>query len=199
MIDVIETNGEALGQDFSMNEFAKSVQCNRYGVLYHHEFPRGVDELPIISEEAAVNMRSKLLHKHRSMSEKLLNANGDGVLFVRYGGIAEPAIAWPYLHDQGSVTEQHLNSLLTLLKQQYPNVNARLLFLWNSPFASLDINTDALDPDIYAASIPGPSTPETDWSGDAAPWTETFNAAFRQWSADLVVKPIGLDPTSLSH
>ncbi len=199
MMRILETDGEELGKNFTLNETAKSVQCSSYGVLYHHEFPHDEEDMPIISIESRDKMRSKLLYKHKRMHETLSNAGGEGVVFVRYGGVAEPAMAWPYLHDPAPVTEAHLNELMDFLKQKYPKINSRLLFLWLSPFATYSINMDTLHPDVHAVALPPPTAEKTAWTGEDGPWTDAFNSAFRRWAADMTAIPQGLDPATLLH
>jgi hypothetical protein len=198
MMKIMETDGADLGAACELNEYARSVECSSYGVLYHHEFPR-VNDMPVISDDAREAMRSKLQYKYNKMNAALSDADGEGVVFVRYGGFVQPAAAWPYLHDPEALTEVQLNELMALLKRKYPRINSRLLFTWPSPFARTDIRFDELHPDIYAAALPPPTVGEASWNGEDAPWTQVFNAAFKHWGAEMTTALQGLDPNSLSH
>lgn len=86
LLRILEDDGEQFG--LSLRAAAGwNVECERYGVLHVHDFPK-VEGGPFRFSVAAINeMREKMIFKHRRMIE---TATAGRPLFVRYRGFGGP-------------------------------------------------------------------------------------------------------------
>ena len=83
MAAILREEGDGLGREFEVVQAGQTVQCRRYGVLYHHEFPRDPATANLqFSVDAIESCRSKLAHK---MVRMRTLARASRPLFIRYG------------------------------------------------------------------------------------------------------------------
>ncbi len=167
---VFDTAGESFGQGMFIGEPSGSIECAGYGLLYHHEFPRGADKRAIYSVEKAEAACSKLTHKHKSLITRL-SLTDEPVTFVRFGGHALPAQAWPYHRDAQHVSADDMNSMVNAIARALPNLNFRVLFIRNDTCMKFTTESSAFDPRIVQATIAHPKV-RVDWTGLDADWDE---------------------------
>lgn len=173
LISILEDDGAKLGLKVAYDHYSKTIKCQHYGVLYAHEFKPDQSGIPYVSEENLGQCRAKLLHKYRKMFDAILN--GGTTLFVRFGGTAEPAAAWPYLAQGNPRSEDDLNELMLLLRRKFPAAHAKLLFIWQDQFSDHNLDNSKLDRDILTLSLPRPV--QARWMGEDGPWSEVFRGA----------------------
>lgn len=189
IFSILETDGQSFGLHATFDEHSKSVKCDHYGVLYAHEFNPGhaaIGDLSfeqgqaLVTEERLKQCRSKMLHKYGSMISTL--KRGGHTLFVRFGGTAEPAIAWPYLDDPSPRNEDDLNNLIHLLREKFPQNNAKLLYLWQEPFVHHGLDGSKIDRDVMIMPVPMPPPGKVTWMGEDEVWNRIFNTANRTFN-----------------
>ena len=83
MMAVLSDGGRHLATDFYPSHGGLGAVCAHYHLIYWHEFARDRNEHPVITPEAALRARAKLLHKMTRM--KAACEDGGTVLFIRSG------------------------------------------------------------------------------------------------------------------
>jgi len=109
LINVLNTDGAGVGEDFGVVFAGTSVICRRYGLLYHHEFPRD-DGRIVFSREAVDRCRGKLRHKFDVFRDVTRN---NKTLFIR------EAIATDVPGDRyadGAIAASALNGVASTLE-----------------------------------------------------------------------------------
>jgi hypothetical protein len=81
LIEVLKTNGRQLGLRCSAEFLGTTAYCESYGLLYHHEFKRKLNNNIIFDVDSLVNLRNKILHKWSTFREV---ARSSSPLFIRY-------------------------------------------------------------------------------------------------------------------
>jgi hypothetical protein len=181
MLRIFETDGDLFGKGASFDSNSGSFECSEYGVLYFHKFPFDDDGKPYFQEAALQNARSKLIYKYRKMVERLQSGEVKRVLFVRYGGAAFPALAWPYYyHDLENERDgSDLNSLLALLEKKFPRIEPRLLYVEQPPYTIFKRGVVQLDPRVHVATMPVPL--DAQWDGEQHVWAQVLDECSRIW------------------
>lgn len=86
VIKVLEDNGASFGLEFSASRSGAAAICQKYGLIYMHEFPCESDSRIRFSAAIIENVRSKLLYKYDRM---IATAAAGRPLFVRYNIAAD--------------------------------------------------------------------------------------------------------------
>ncbi|AIR91645.1 DUF1796 family putative cysteine peptidase [Pseudomonas cremoricolorata] len=181
---IIETDGNHFCEGLSLSKPSNSLICDAYGILYHHEFKRDENNESVWTEEGRNEAKSKLTHKHKSMASKV-RSSGQCVTFVRFGGHAEPLVAWPYAKDHAAVQETELNHVVQAIEKEFPDVPFRLLFV-TCPTAHLyKVDEAKLDPRIWPLEMR--HRHGSDWAGASDDWAQVVARipnSFEKLSAD---------------
>lgn len=192
---ILESDGQNFGLHATFDEHSQAVKCNHYGVLYAHEFNPGHANAgglsfeqgqALVTEDRLKQCRSKMLHKYDSMVSTL--AQGGKTLFVRFGATAEPAVAWPYMADPNPRSEHDLNRLVHLLREKFPQNDAKLLYLWQEPMAHHALDRSGIDPNVMIMPVPLPPHGTASWMGEDETWNHIFTTAdctFRPQTANV--------------
>lgn len=167
-----ETNGSHFGLAGTYDPFSECIKCDHYGVLYAHEFKKGSSGKPVVTNEQLINCRSKLLYKHNKMAATL--EGGGSVLFIRFGGTAEPATAVPHMRELNPRSEADLNHLVHLLRRKYPANNISLLYLWQDPIVPYNLDLDKLSSQIMLMRMPFLPNDAFTWMGNTSVWGAMF-------------------------
>ncbi len=152
LMEVMAHGTADLGQSITDNRWAKAAECTKYGILLPHEFPKNAKGEVVFSFKASQQALEKLHHKHEKMLATLRACTGP-VLFVRYGGNALPAAAWPYLPEPAPFDPSRLNNLCTLLSQLFPTLNFTVLFAYEAATTRLLDDKPALDERVHVEAI----------------------------------------------
>lgn len=168
LLGILNDGTKELGQSIIDNRWAKSAECTKYGILLPHEFPHNSKHEVVFSFKASQQALEKLNHKHEKMLRTLRNATGP-VLFVRYGGHALPAAAWPYLADTTPFDLQSLNELCGLLTTLFPSLRFMLLFVYETATTTLTNRYTALDRRIHISPVER-NNDYSRWQGGDALW-----------------------------
>jgi hypothetical protein len=174
MSDVIREDGHRLCQDLTLNAEGTAFVCQAYGLLHPHDFERAAGGsgavLPPTPEKFEAN-RAKYAHKMNDFRQACRSTEGR-IAFVRMGGEAEPAAAWPYLHDLKPLTTHRVNELVALLIAYCGHDNFDLFVMlhdgWH-PFA----HTASLASNARIVALPHPQPP-VDWYGHKHDWSQVY-------------------------
>lgn len=164
---IIDTDGDNFCEGLTLSRPSNSLTCASYGILYHHEFKRDENNESFWTEETRDDAKSKLTHKHKSMSSKIRTAN-DCVTFVRFGGHAEPMVAWPYSKDHAHVEAKDLNAIAESIERQFPDLPFRILFVTCPTAHFFKVDEKNLDPRIWSVEMR--HRHGIDWSGSSDDW-----------------------------
>lgn len=164
VFDVIAHDAEGIGESVSTISDGRSAVDARYGICWHHEFPRDDLGKVIISVENLKNLQSKMHHKWNKMLD---NARNGRILFIRYGNKKKDAIAYIGMEDEPIQTSE-LNSLAFVLEKLCPASDFKIAYV-NHPNIWGDIVDDCLlDERIDVHQFEW--VPGTDWNGNEAHW-----------------------------
>ena len=172
LMGVLKDGTGLLGRTVKDNRWAEAAECMRYGILLPHEFTRTAKEEVIISQTALTSMSNKLRHKHQKMTDALSSCEGT-VLFVRYGGNALPAYAWPYREEPDPFDLRQAEDLCILLTRQFPGLRFRLLFVYEVETTKLINEAAKLDRRISIVPI-NRQNDYSRWQGSDRLWDEIF-------------------------
>lgn len=174
IIPVFSDEGAGFVNCIAPYQDGKSVRCVEYGVLYHHEFERGDDGIVRINTKALEKSRQKLLYKWRRMDEACEGA--EPLLFIRMGGEATPAVAWPYMREAAPFALSKLNKLSSFISTRYPKLDFKLAFLYFGE--TTDIESDhEVDDRVIIYRLPWPRpVVGARWEGDGEHWATALNA-----------------------
>lgn len=122
---ILADDGAGFCSDVSECYDGASAFCERYGVLYHHEFrPHGYGHV-VIDEAAKERARSKMLYKYNKMVSL---ARGHRTLFLRYGsGTDAPG-------DNDAVTDREMVDLVEVLKAKLDHDNFEVCYIRQEGF-----------------------------------------------------------------
>ena len=101
------------------------------------------------------------------MIESLENTE-DEVIFVRFGGHALPAVAWPYAKDNESISHTQLNSLPLSIEKALPNLKFRIVLVRDLQYMNSDIETQGLDNRFSLMYVERGEKPR--WQGSDEHW-----------------------------
>ncbi|WP_158248616.1 DUF1796 family putative cysteine peptidase [Pseudomonas sp. FW300-N1A1] len=169
---IFDTNGDSFAQDIFIGDPSKSVECKKYGVLYHHEYRKGQDKISIIEDDKTSNAREKLEYKHKKMVDTLKKTEEE-VIFIRFGGHALPAAAWPYMKDREHISSEQLNQLPISIQKALPNLRFRIILIRDAQYMNSDIETQELDNRFSFLHVERGEKPR--WEGSDAHWMELIN------------------------
>lgn len=181
---IIDTDGENFCEGLTLSKPSNSLACESYGILYHHEFKRDEKNESFWTEETLEDAKGKLTHKHKAMSSKI-RATDDCVTFVRFGGHAEPLVAWPYSKDHANVEAEELNAIAESIEKQFPDLAFRILFVTCPTAHFFKIDEQNLDPRIWTVEMR--HRHGIDWSGSSDDWEEVIARmpkSFKQLTAE---------------
>lgn len=164
---IIESDGDNFCEGLTLSRPSNSLTCESYGILYHHEFKRDENNESFWTEETRDDAKSKLTHKHKSMSTRIRDTD-ECVTFVRFGGHAEPLVAWPYSKDHATVAENELNAIAESIEQQFPSLAFRILFVTCPTAHFFTVDERKLDPRIWTVQMR--HRHGIDWSGSSDDW-----------------------------
>lgn len=168
LMKVMANGTDELGQSIIDNRWAKAAECTKYGILLPHEFPKNSNGEVVFSFKAAQQALEKLRHKHEKMLRTMRDCTGP-VLFVRYGGNALPAAAWPYLPEPEPFDVQSLNNLCDLISTMFPALRFVLLFVYEGRTTRLLNEGTHLDQRIRVNVIHGDND-YSRWEGNDELW-----------------------------
>lgn len=166
---IIDTNGDNFCDGLFLSTPQNSIACKGYGILYHHDFPRNEKNEAFIEEGSSDNTKSKMTHKHKSMSSRV-RQEGECVTFIRFGGHAEPTVAWPYAKDNAIVDTKDLNDIAESIEKEFPDLAFRIIFVTCPTAHTFKVAESKLDPRIWTVEMP--HRPGVDWSGSSDDWAE---------------------------
>jgi hypothetical protein len=169
---IFNSSGDNFSQDIFIGEPSNSVECKTYGVLYHHEYRRGQDKIAIIEPQKTEEARNKLSYKHKKMVDTLKKTDKE-VVFIRFGGHALPAVAWPYAKDNEKITANQLNQLPLSIQNALPNLKFRIVFIRDSQCMNFDMEAHELDQRISFMHVGRGEKPR--WEGSDEDWLELIN------------------------
>lgn len=169
---MLDTDGDNFCEGMSLSKPSNSLTCEGYGILYHHEFKRGDKGEAFSSKEGIVNVRSKLTHKHKSMSSRLRSTD-ECVTFVRFGGHAKPLVAWPYANDSSPVSANEINEIAYSIERAFPNIAFRILFVTCPTAHVFTIDHSQLDPRVWTVEMK--QRPGSKWEGSDDDWAEVIS------------------------
>jgi len=101
----------------------KSIMCESYSCLYHHEFSRNSEEHCIITPEDLKNCREKLIHKFKKMVE--LSAEEMNPVFIRY----IHSSSYPKNNDAFIYTEKTIVEISNAISNAIGHDRFKLLFV----------------------------------------------------------------------
>ncbi len=161
---ILADDGARLATRFFAANEGTSAGCAEYGVLYHHEFPRGDGDVIVFDTEAIERCRSKLRHK----MERFITvcSSAEPVLFIRVW--PETDLGWDRLGvGKAAARSPDLNALANSIAERFPKLDFSILI------AALDSDrhndfSGPLDPRIAIQLLPQKS--EHEWSAADAGW-----------------------------
>lgn len=168
VIKILNDDARSLGSDAVHLDL--TAISTTYGCLYHHEFPRDADSRCIINEQALQDTQSKLKYKWASLKRAL--SNNEPTLFIRFGGDARPARAWPYHQNGTAIDSDDLNALDAALAAHFPDLTYTLLYIWHEDLHPGDF-TKPLSSRIRLARMDEPG--HRLWEGDTSTWQKVFS------------------------
>ncbi|PJI55814.1 hypothetical protein CTI14_01680 [Methylobacterium radiotolerans] len=168
LISSINDEGKKFGQTVYVRD-DEYPMCYNYGLLYHHEFKRD-GRRPLVTEQALASCKSKLTHKYNQFADAM---NGGGVLLVRMGGHAKPAVAWPYITDPKPLRSADINCLTSSLDRKFLNRDYRLLIINLEGRVTVDLDVPVDDRVIFR-TIPF-ATEKSRWEGCDEAWDAIFD------------------------
>jgi|GEM_PF-721016 len=181
---IIDTDGDNFCEGLTLSKPSNSLTCDTYGILYHHEFKRDENNESFWTDEVRDDAKSKLTHKHKSMSARIRSTD-QCVTFVRFGGHAEPLVAWPYSKDHAEVAADELNAVAASIEKQFPDLAFRILFVTCPTAHFFKVDENKLDPRIWNVEMR--HRHGIDWSGSSDDWAEVIARipkTFEKLSAD---------------
>lgn len=164
---IFDSNGESFGERVFVGEPSMSVECETYGILYHHEYRRDSNKVAIITEEQTATAKSKLRYKHKKMIASVAGSP-DTVTFVRFGGAALPARAWPYSQDVAPVAAAVVNDMVCSIERAIGRGDFRLLFVTDPQVMRFSVTPRELDERVVSMNISSPA--QRTWMGHDADW-----------------------------
>lgn len=164
---ILDTDGDNFCENLSLSKPSNSIICETYGILYHHEFERDENNEALLTEESQAIAKSKLTHKHKSMSARL-RATEESVTFVRFGGHAQPLAAWPYSKDSAPVSPSEINKMTDAIERAFPDLTFRLLFITCPTSHTFNVDQSKLDPRVWTVEMP--RREGCNWSGSNDDW-----------------------------
>ncbi|MBD8665910.1 hypothetical protein IFT59_21945 [Rhizobium sp. CFBP 8752] len=168
VLKILRDEGRSFAKNVTVTPDAQSVSCNQYGMLYHHDFPRGSGPKPLvepITPEAQAEVASKFAHKMRSFTEKSRSTGRK--VFIRLGGEATQLRAWPYNTDPTPTKISRLNELASSLESFCGNDNFDLALLYFPNYTRI-VRDAELDPKVRLFPLPHPEG--SNYRGYPAAW-----------------------------
>lgn len=177
LMAIIADDGKQLATELTVDHARKEVVCQAYGLLHPHDFHKKFDKdgnlLPPDAEEIT-EIRKKYTHKMDDF-RRACQTRGGRIAFVRMGGEAEPAVAWPYLHDQAPLTSERVNSLADLLVEYCGHSDFDLFVMLHDGWHPFE-DTAPLHSNAKVVRLPHPAPP-VDWYGHESDWEKVYAAA----------------------
>lgn len=143
----------------------RNVICAEYGVAYHHEFERDADSNQIVNSSDMLQARSKLTYK---LSKLKLDCKDKNVLFIRLGGHAAPAVAWPYIKDDSVLSATDLNKIAESIEKTFECRDFRFLLVLFNGLTEFNRDSD-LDSRIIIEFM-DIDHPVDGWEGSTESW-----------------------------
>lgn len=169
---MLDTDGDNFCEGLSLSKPSNSLTCEGYGILYHHEFKRDENNESFSTEESRADTKSKMTHKHKSMSTRLRTTQ-ESVTFIRFGGHAQPLVAWPYSKDDAPVSPSEINEMAYAIERAFPELAFRVLFVTCPTAHSFKIDHCQLDPRVWTIEMQ--HRHGSDWSGSTNDWEEVIS------------------------
>lgn len=175
---ILAEDGARLGTWFALASAGTSVRCRAYGVLYHHEFPRGEGHAVRFDAVSTAACRAKMAHKWKSLVKACEQAGAERapLLFLRlWGGTGLP---WDRIGTgKATLRAADLNALAAALAVRFPGLNFRLLTMLPAAREALgdalDL-TEPLDPRVAVRTLPRGTDPA--WATASADWMHLLAA-----------------------
>lgn len=147
---ILADNGARLATRFFAANNGTSAGCAEYGVLYHHEFPRGVGDVIIFDAEAIAHCRSKL---HYKLARLVTVCSGpDPVLFIRVW--PETDLGWDRLgRGKTAARSADLNALAAAIAERFPRLDFAVLVVTLDSDRHNDFS-EPLDPRVAVEVLP---------------------------------------------
>lgn len=173
LFSTLEDRGSRFAQSFSAWDSGTDVICNKYGLLYHHEFPRNENQTIQFDAPTIATCREKMLCKMESLIEK---SSGTRALFIRFGGQIEDPRAWPYRSDKEPIKTSDLNRLHTLLSKLTSRDEVYLAFVYHPEYTRFKMDEPAnCNIIIHAFQQVGlEEVPIDGWKGNNKNWDSFF-------------------------
>jgi hypothetical protein len=166
---ILEDHGARFGLDVEIIDGPLPV-CKHYRTIYFHEFPRANGKF-IISEQTLQACRDKLLHKYERFAAAV--SGEQPVLFVRMlGHFFNPSVL-PYVVDPIRIDTGALNAFCTAIACRFPELEFKILFVYQNEFTQTGIDPEKLDRRILPRLLKNTTA---DWNGDRREWAELFAA-----------------------
>lgn len=173
LIAMLRDGCAQVGIEATPADNGNTAQCDRYGALYHHEFPRDKNGHVVIEQAALEKLRSKLLHKMKRMDEACRSEKR--TLFVRFGGHGLPAIAWPYIKEEETFRSRDMWRLWWAIKRRYPRLKFHLL---NVTIAeTTNVSERFLPPNTTHCRLKWPTRRPCNWDGISEDWSDMLTRA----------------------
>lgn len=170
---VLADDGARLGTVFALANAGTSVRCRAYGLLYHHEFPRGAGDAVVFDADTLAACRSKMAHKWASLGAACERAVAAGLpmLFLRLWGGTD--LAWDRIGSgKAELRAGDLNALAAALVGRFPGLDFRLLVLLPvpapGPSGGASAPAGSLDPRVAVRSLARGC--DRAWAVDGATW-----------------------------
>ncbi len=162
---ILADDGARLATRFFAANSGTSAGCAEYGVLYHHEFPRGEHDVILFDAEGIARCRSKLRHKLARLIAVCSGA--DPVLFIRVW--PETDLGWDRLgRGKAPARSADLNALADAIAGRFPHLDFAVLVVTLDSDSHNDFS-DPLDPRVAVQVLPQLadrwSAGDADWDG----------------------------------
>jgi hypothetical protein len=168
---ILADDGAGFGREVTVLFDGGTAVCRRYGVAYHHDFPRTDDYKAIVSAEALEACGAKHRHKLGRLAAYL--EGRPKTLFVRLAGHHDTAAPLPYVADPRPTTTADLNGLCEVLARRFPGLEFALLFVYYEAYTTVDLGSGRLDPRVTVATLPACDIAL--WQGETEAWAALFD------------------------
>ena len=172
MTAVIRDDGQRLCHDIVLEGEVPNAVCKTYGLVHPHDFHPPCDDFhqwKEIDPKEQDEARSKYARKMEAFRQAC-RANEGRIAFIRMGGEAKPAVAWPYMHDKKPVTASRVNTLVEDLKTYCGHENFDLFVVLHEEWHPFEKDVE-LASNATILERP-PVAPPVDWFGHQELWTE---------------------------